>query len=75
MDLRIVRKGQRLHVLVAIALVLLHVMSETLHQRAIELLGLPIRLGAVGRCEIMPHPQEGADRVEEVRDELTTIVG
>ena len=75
MDLRIVREGQWLHVVVPIALVLLHVVPETLHQRAIEPVGLPIRLGVVGRREVMPHPQEGAYRVEEFRSELRAIVG
>ena len=75
MDRNIVREGQRLHVLVPIALVLLHVMPETLHQRAIEPFSLPIRLGVVGCHEIMPHPQEDAHRVKGLRSELRTIVG
>ena len=33
----------------------LHLVRETLHQRAIEPFGLPVRLGFVGRREIMPH--------------------
>ena len=75
MDLPIVRDDQRLYVVVPIALVLLHLISELLHQRAVEPFGLHIRLGVVGRRGIVPHPQEGAYWVEGLRSELQTVIG
>ena len=73
MDLLILRDGQRLHVVVPIALLLLHIVPETLHRRVIEPFGLPIRLGVLGRREVIPHHQEGAHCVEEFRRKFRTI--
>lgn len=68
------REGQQLHLFVPIALVLLHVVLETLHKRAIKPLGLPIRLGRIGFREAMPQPYEVTYRDEDFCGELRTVI-
>ena len=74
-NLRVIREGQGLDLFVPVPVMLLEIVSEALYQCTVEPFGLPIHLGVIGGSQVMPHPQEGAHRVEELSGELWPVIG
>lgn len=75
MDLHIVRISQSLHVLVPFCLVFRTIVEEPSDEDFLEPFGPPIRLRMVGRSVPVLNAEHDAHFLEEVRANLTPVVG